>query len=106
MLFVSEEDLKEATNMLALASTESGVRMLSYAIMSNHLHSILAASKPCCEAYGDNLRKRLGQFLRSAGKKLPPIGFHAVEIESLKQLRDEIAYVIRKSIRRFASWTA
>ena len=95
LLFVSDADFKEATNIIALASTGSGGKNLAYAIMSNHLHCLMAADRERCMACIENLRRRIGAFLRRNGKRIPSIEFHIVEISSLKQLRDEIAYIIR-----------
>ena len=95
LLFVSEKDYKEATNMLALSSSDCGGRTLAYAIMSNHIHNILAADRNRCMVFIERLKKRLGGFLKRAGKKVPSIEFHIIEITDLKQLLNEIAYVIR-----------
>jgi hypothetical protein len=95
LLFINNEHYKEAMNILALAVTEAKAKELAYAIMSNHIHNIIAANKEQCIDCVDNLRKRLSGFVRRSGKKLPPIEINLVEIINLKQLRDEIAYVIR-----------
>ena len=95
LLFINKDDYKEATNMLAIASTESKVKMLSYAIMSNHLHNVVSASRDKCDEYAENLRKRLSMFTKVSGRNVPDLEFNVVQIETLRQLRDEIAYVIR-----------
>lgn len=95
LLFVTEDDRKEAVNILALSMMICQGKMLAYAIMSNHLHSVVAASRTQCMLYIGHLKKRINRFLRRNGKRLPAIEYHLVEITDLKQLRNEIAYVIR-----------
>ena len=95
LLFVSHNDFKEAVNMLALSITECGGKELAYAIMNNHIHNIVAAERSQCMLFITRLRKRLDGFLKRAGKRIRPIDFHIVDISDLKQLRDEVAYVIR-----------
>ena len=95
LLFLGDEDYRDATNMIALSVAECGGKELAYAIMNNHLHNILAPSRSQSLLFINLLKKRLNGFLRRAGKKVSPIEFHLIEITDLKQLRDEIAYVIR-----------
>ena len=95
LLFLLEDDYQAATNMIAVAAMMTGCRVLAYAIMSNHLHFILAGSKDECEAFIRELLKRLNMFLRRCRRPTFDVGFNTVEISDLKQMRDEVAYVIR-----------
>ena len=95
LLFVSDKDCKEAVNLIALSVAGCGGKTLAFAIMSNHLHTVVAATRKQAQACIEQLRKRLNGFLKRARKILPPVEFHLVEITDLKQLRNEIVYVIR-----------
>ena len=95
LLCTHEKDYREMNNLLALAITESRCKDLAHAIMSNHLHTIISRDKAVCSLFVEALKRRIRMFLRRTGKTIPPIQFHVVEITTLKQLRDEIAYVIR-----------
>ncbi len=95
LLCAHEEDYREMNNLLALSITESRCRDLAHAIMSNHLHTIISGDRESCSNFLEALQRRIRMFLRRIGMSLPPIQFHVVEITTLKQLRDEIAYVIR-----------
>ena len=95
LLFVQDEDYREATNMLAFASEDSGVRILAYAIMSNHLHIILSAGRERCDAFIAELHRKTNHFIRKRGRAASSISFNILEIKDIKQMKDEIAYVIR-----------
>lgn len=97
LLFRNEEELNEGLNMLAIAVTETRCDLLAFALMHNHLHLIIegrqADALECYSKFQSRLavylRKERRQNLAYASKvKITPI-------ESLKQLRDEVAYVIR-----------
>lgn len=97
LLFRDEEELNLALNLIALAVYASGVRLLAFAIMNNHLHFILEGSWDCCLAFYQDFQRRLtGVYFkkkRAADVKAAEPGF--TPISSLLQLRDEIAYVVR-----------
>ena len=97
VLFIDEKDFILVNNMIAIAALRAGCRILALAIMSNHLHFILEGSKAECIAFFEDLYAQLFRLFRRYGKgdlikRMRP-GLET--ITSLKQLRDEIAYVIR-----------
>ena len=95
ILFSCDSDYREATNILALSVTECECKEVAYAIMSNHLHNIVAASIERCRTFTRTLQRRIKAFLRRSGKSVDGIEFRIIEITDLKMLRNEIAYVIR-----------
>ena len=95
LLCISDGDYKEMTNSIALSATESGAVVVAYAIMSNHLHNLLATTRDKCLSFIDLMQKRIAYFCRKAGRAIPLVNFKIAEIENLRQMRDEIAYIIR-----------
>ena len=97
VLVENDEDRKVVMNMLALVSKELNLDVLAYAIMNNHIHLILKGDAIQGQAFFENLKKRLTRFLRAKGKArfLAKFCCGTTQIQSLKQLRNEIAYVIR-----------
>ena len=93
----NDEDRKVVMNMLALVSKELNLDVLAYAIMNNHIHLILKGDAIQGQAFFENLKKRLARFLRAKGKArfLAKFCCGTTQIQSLKQFRNEIAYVIR-----------
>ena len=104
VFFHSEEEMNLALNAIAIAVFLSGCRMLAFAVMSNHFHFIIEGSQEVCEAFFNEFKMHLGKFLtRSATKALlKSCDAQYIHIDNIRQLRDEIAYVIRNP---FASRT-
>ena len=82
---------------LAVAAQETGVVVLAYAVMSNHFHFILKGSREKCQAFFVRFRSLLDIYLSRNEKitlfKTAVAGL--TEITSLKQFRNEVAYVLR-----------
>lgn len=97
VVFATEKDLAMVNNLIALAIGTSNCILLAMAIMSNHLHFILEGSKVDCLAFFEDLRNRLQRVFVRYGKGgiISRMNPGLVDIMNLKQLRDEIAYVIR-----------
>ena len=95
LLFYGDEDKKAALAYLAITCDELNARLLAYALMSNHFHLLLNCPDP--ELYFEYLVEKLEKYLSRHGHpgiKLPSEPT-IVKINTLKQLRDAIAYIIR-----------
>lgn len=97
VIFETEDDYIMVNNLIAISLRLSGCAMLAMAIMSNHLHFILAGNREECLFFFEELRSRLQKVFvrRGRGGIVSRMNPGLVTISSLKQLRDEIAYVIR-----------
>lgn len=96
ILFSQDEDYRFGVSSSAL-SLGDDVRVLALAVMSNHLHDILAGTEEACLGYFERRRKILKAYL-AAGERQPDLsGFTCklLPIENLKALRTEIIYVNR-----------
>lgn len=97
VVFRNDDEYKAVNNMIAITLTQSKCSLLAYAIMSNHLHFILEAAETNCLLFYDFLKNSLQRYYSRHGrtniidKMTPGMTF----INNLKQLRDEIVYVIR-----------
>lgn len=82
---------------MAVAAHETDVVVLAYAVMSNHFHFILKGSHEQCQAFFARFRNLLDVYLSRTEKitlfKTAVAG--RTEITSLKQFRNEVAYVLR-----------
>lgn len=97
LLFRNKAELDEALNFIAIAVFSSACSILAFALMSNHIHFILEGSLAACEVFYENLRTRLMKCHRREGRsrvyeRATP---KFVPINNLKQLRNEIVYVVR-----------
>ncbi len=97
LLFRTEEELDTALNLLAVAAFETECKILAFALMSNHMHFILEGQRPVCEAFYENYQSRLVKLHRLEGRSSVYLAATPsfIPINNLRQLRDEIVYVIR-----------
>lgn len=97
-LFHSDEDRIVAVNYVAIAIKVSGCKLLAYAVMDNHFHFIVEGMAAQALAFYDIFRGMFGKYLSRHGRSgaimdLAEPGLKT--ITSLRQLRNEIAYVLR-----------
>lgn len=99
LIFECEEERKVALNLIALTSKEARIEILAFALMSNHFHFIIRGKLVDGLAFFQRLKKRLSNFFARRGRPgtLDTVDVDAdtPAINSLNQLRNEIAYVIR-----------
>ena len=98
LLYEDDKELGTIFNFIAIAlMLAPNCWLLAFAVMSNHFHFILEGQRECCEAFTGKLIELLDNYFRYNGKSqlCGKITFTPTVISSLKQLKDEIAYVIR-----------
>lgn len=96
VLFVTAQDYAAVLIFIAIAAWRSGVSVLAYAIMSNHIHVIIAGEYPL--EFFRILKDKLLRYLSKQGRANILAGWdcgNPIPITSDYQLRTEIAYVIR-----------
>lgn len=98
-LFADEEEFKFGMNLVALCQHNSGVNILTFELMDNHIHMVLEGQLENVLCLFSNFKKRLSRFLTS--KKRPVIldNFKPSEnmepVKDLNALRNMILYVNR-----------
>lgn len=99
LFFHSEKERRLAVNYLAIAVTESGCKLLAYSIMTNHFHFILSGEKEQVLLFFDRYRLLLNNYFSRHGRGplLNQTEARTKSIDNLKQMRNEIAYVIRNT---------
>lgn len=97
LLFRTEEEMDQALSIIAVAVFFAGCKVLAFAIMNNHLHFILEGTEQTCREFYSYIQKKLALVLGRSGRgHLAQMSEpHLIPINNLKQLRDEIVYVIR-----------
>lgn len=98
VLFHSDEDRIVAVNYVAIAIKVSGCKLLAYAVMDNHFHFIVEGMAAQALAFYDNFQGMFGKYLSRHGRSGTIMGLAEPglkTITSLRQLRNEIAYVLR-----------
>lgn len=97
LIFSSEEHYIYATNSIAICVADSPIQILTYALMSNHVHFVLQGSKDECESFFERFKKRVKHYFSI---KQSVIDFTYFEcklypIDSLSMLRNELVYTNR-----------
>lgn len=98
VIFMTDEERMVAMVYIAIAAMLAGVEVLAFALMSNHFHFILRGQEGRCKSFYARFSKMLDLYFSRHGRPgvLDPISQpEPTPITTLKQFRDEIAYVIR-----------
>ena len=99
VIFQDDEERRIAMNWIAILSKEFNIEVLAYALMSNHFHFIIKGKLVDGLTFFRMLKKRLSTFFSRKGRPgvmdNVDVDPNTPSISSLKQFRNEIAYVIR-----------
>lgn len=95
--FRSEEEMDMALNAIGIAVFASGCRLLAFSVMSNHFHFIIEGRREVCVLFFQVFRMHLAKFIPDdrIRRLLRILEAQYISIDHLRQLRDEIAYVVR-----------
>ncbi|MBE6250641.1 MAG: hypothetical protein E7111_03200 [Bacteroidales bacterium] len=95
-----EEDFKIAMTALAVtAILSTKVLIITFELMSNHLHLIMSGDSEDCMEFFSSFKTRLRKVLLSLGRIIDwdPFCAEILPIETLTALRNEIIYVNRNA---------
>jgi len=97
ILFETDDDYRFIMNTVAIAVALSQVKIITFEIMSNHVHFILEGAKEDCLDFFDKVKRRLKRYLQDSGRYVNLDGFKTdpIPIETLESLRIEVVYVNR-----------
>jgi REP element-mobilizing transposase RayT len=107
-IFCSDEEMKKGMMALAVAAVLFGkVNLITFELMSNHVHMILSGTQDDCLELFARFKQRLKGVFRSIGRVVDWESFQpdTIRIESLKSLRNEIIYVNRNAYVVRADYT-
>lgn len=99
-IFCSKEDFN--TGMWILASATcivTGCKLITFELMSNHIHLIMSGDKESCLKFSDTLTSRLKRTFTRKGiiVNWDQLKAEIIQIETLQALRNEIIYVNRNA---------
>ena len=98
MLFRDDEDYIYGVNTLALGTLRCKVRLLCYALMSNHIHLLLRGTYAECCNYYDWVARRLSGRLRERYGLSGVVRLNDVDVSAVtdvQMFRNEVAYQLR-----------
>ena len=99
-ILCNNDDFKIAMVTLAVVAVLfKKVRIITFELMSNHIHIILNGDEEACQEFFEKFKRRLRRVLRSKGKVVDWERFQAeiLKIDNLTALRNEIIYVNRNA---------
>lgn len=103
----TEEDYKFTMTVIAIAAALTGVRILTFQVMSNHIHVIVEALEAMCKDFFAEVKRRLRRYRNSNGRFANFDNFEAsyLPIDNLRSLRFEIVYTNRNGYLVNPSYT-
>ncbi len=99
-IFRNDEEFKDGMWSLASAlHLQSEVRLLTFELMSNHIHLILSGPEEKCLELFDLFRTRIRTLFARSERAIDwkPFRMNILPIETLQALRNEIIYVNRNA---------
>lgn len=99
-IFSSEEDFKLGMTLLAVCAIVSPkTGLITFELMSNHVHWIMLGEREDCLELFDTYKKRLKRLFTKMGRVVDWHRFqpYILEIETLRALRNEIIYANRNA---------
>lgn len=99
-IFLSEEEFELGETLFAVSCCKMPqIRVLTFELMTNHLHVIPNGAKEDCLILFEDYKKRLKRAFQKRGRSINWDNFQAdiLPIESLKALRNEIIYINRNA---------
>ena len=100
LLFTCEADFRFGMNVIASAALDTpGVRIVTFELMSNHIHVVLAGTQEAIRSFFSLVKKRLRRHYSLSGKTVSFDRFEAglKETDDLDSLRNVIAYCNRNN---------
>lgn len=97
--FQNDQERGIALNLMAIAKMASDCKLLAYSIMTNHFHFILSGQEEEVLSFFERYKLLLNNYFSRHGKPgiMRSVKAGITAINDLRQLRTEIAYVIRNA---------
>lgn len=100
ILFTNHEEFCFGMNLIPWClSRSSGIRILTFVLMSNHIHMIISGENNTCLKFFESYKERLKRYFFTMKKVVDLSHFEAnlFQIDNLTILRNEIVYVNRNA---------
>ena len=95
LLFQTDREFMEGTNIIAIALSGTGVRLLVDVQMNNHIHLLVEGKEENAKLFVYRLRKRMVAFARRKDRSLTAWKIQVKRIVDIDNLRNAILYIAR-----------
>lgn len=101
VIFKNGEDYKFAMTLVAICALDCpDVQIITFELMSNHVHFVLCGSEDRVMAFFALFKKRLARYFASMGRHVDLSHFDCekpIPVEKLESLRNQIGYTNRNN---------
>ena len=99
ILCESDTDYKFFVTLLAIAAALTGVKIIAFEVMSNHIHVILSGQEANCRELFRYFKDKLKRYYSQSGRYKDLSGFtcELIPIDTLEMMRAEIPYTNRNA---------
>ena len=100
-IFKDDADFIAGINRIGICAIETGVLVIAFILMDNHVHFILYGSMPQCKNFITKYKLLTGKWISTRynlSEYLKHLPSHLILIEDEEQLLDTVAYIDRNSI--------
>ena len=100
-IFKDDEDFIAGVHRIAICQLMTGITVVCFILMDNHLHLILSGSMLKCKAFINNYKRLTGKWIRrkyGISEYLKHLPSEIIPIETEERLLNTIAYIDRNSI--------
>ena len=93
------DDYKTFVSLIGIAAAQIGINIVAFQVMSNHLHVIAGGSESVCMAFFDYVKGKLRRYYKPGNDyvNLSRFDCSLLQIDNLRSMRHEIAYVHRNA---------
>ena len=107
ILCENEKDYRFLVSLIGIVATITGLSVIAFAVMSNHIHLILNGPEEKCRLFFAIYKEKLGYYYKRTQryKNIGALTFDLIPITSLAMLRTEIAYVNRNGYVAIDNYT-
>jgi REP element-mobilizing transposase RayT len=100
--FKDDEDFKAAMNIVAVLSTMKGVYIISFILMSNHVHFVLGCDRDLAETFITRFKKMYSQYYSKKYGSCELLRDNAVDFQQIvigdESFERGVAYVLMNSV--------
>jgi REP element-mobilizing transposase RayT len=105
VIFLDKEDVRYAKNLFAFLSNKYDVKVLIYAVMSNHIHAVLHGDYSKCLCFMNMYKRLICRYFSNRQKNIGVFAIALKKIATDQMLKNEIIYVYKNPVEAGLNFT-